>query len=92
MNKNNTIYHIIIIYIFVVISLVLIKPEFIYNHVTNEYKKFGYTDDKTKISIQMITLGLPIIMVVIFSLFGKNNETKQFTNGVIQYIPVFQPI
>lgn len=74
MNKNNYIFYAIIIYIIIISLLIIIKPNFIYDHDNLKFKKFGHSKDKTLFSIGILAIVLAIIVIIIFSFGGKEEK------------------
>lgn len=86
-------YYAILTYIIIIVLLVIIKPDFIYDHNNNQYREFGNDPPKTLFTLPVIAILLSIIIVIIFSFsyIGSKQEMKQVEQ--IRYIPVpyFQP-
>lgn len=56
------------------ISFVVLKPHFIYDHNKKQYKEFGSTNDKTLLSLPVLAIVLAIIMGIIFCNIKGNPE------------------
>ena len=95
--KSNYTYCAILIYIIVMISLVLIKPQFIYDKNKKQYKKFGYTNGKITLSLPVVSIIVAILIGLIFTNIGKNNDKchdkqEQNNNRIIKYEYVKVPV
>ena len=66
-DPSNPAYNAIIIYIIIIVLLVLVKPDVIYDHKLNKYKEFGFEDNKTVLSLYVISI---ILALIIFALFA----------------------
>ena len=82
-------YYAIVIYIIIMITLVILKPDFIYNHNKKIYKEFGTTDGKTLLSLPAISIGMAILLVLLFSILKIDNiESKTKTKYKYKYVPI----
>ena len=70
LSPNTPVTNTIIFYIIIVILLVLIKPNFIYDHKTNKFKSFGCGENKTLISFPVVCIGVGIVLYLIFLLIN----------------------
>jgi hypothetical protein len=62
------------------ISFVVLKPHFIYDHNKKQYKEFGNSNNKTLVSLPVIAIVIAIIMGIIFcNIIGsiENQNNKQ---------------
>jgi hypothetical protein len=84
MNKNNYIFYAIIIYIIIISLLIITKPNLIYNHQDNKFKRFGYTEDKSMFPISILSILIAVILTVILSLSAhSDNNHDYYQNGKI---------
>lgn len=82
-------YYAILIYIIIIVFLVVVKPNFIYNHDDGKYREFGNNNEnKTFFTLPVIAFLLSIIIVILFSTV-KNKEQIKYQEQ-IKYIPYFQ--
>ena len=63
---NSPLFNTIICYIFVVVLLLVIKPNIMYCDKKNKFKEFGFDDDKTLLSFSFLTLFSAILFYIIF--------------------------
>ena len=61
-------YNTLIIYIIIVTMLIIIKPEFMYCHDTNEFRTFGYDDGKTLLPFSVVSIASGIFLYMFFSI------------------------
>ena len=66
--KSNITKYAVIFYILTVVLLYIYRPSFIYNNLTNKFKEFGFTDDKTILCLPVLALISAIIIYIIFSI------------------------
>ena len=59
------------------ITIVILKPEFVYDHKNKQYREFGFTQEKTVFTMPVIAILLAIIMVIIFRLIQSNGKKKK---------------
>jgi hypothetical protein len=83
----NNIFYGIILYIIIIVSLVLSKPEFIYDYDKSKYKEFGTTNDKTIFTLPVIAICVAILIAVCFSAISPKPDKKD-TVQTIQYIHI----
>jgi len=57
----------IIFYIIIIITLVILKPEIMYCHKTNQFKAFGYGKNKTILSFSFVSITSAVILYMLFS-------------------------
>jgi hypothetical protein len=58
------------------VSLVLIKPDFVYDHNKKLYREFGTTEGKTIFSMPALAVGIAILLVLLFNLFDSELSNK----------------
>jgi hypothetical protein len=58
----------IIIYIFIMVIIILIKPNFLYCHKTNEFKKFGLDEHSTILPLPCVCIGSGILIYCFFTI------------------------
>lgn len=62
---------IIIIFLGIMISLVLIKPEFLYSKKLNRFKQFGADEDQTLLSLPLVSVFMAIIVSFIINVIDN---------------------
>ncbi len=67
------------------IIIVILKPDFVYDHKNKQYREFGFTQEKTVFTMPIIAILLAIIMTIIFRLL-KSTDKKKKTK--YKYIPI----
>jgi hypothetical protein len=87
-------YYAIVIYIIIMITLVILKPDFIYDHNKKIYREFGTTEGKTLLSLPALSIGLAILLVIVFSVLKigdkiiANNNVNTKTKYKYKYVPI----
>lgn len=84
MTESNYTYCAILIYIIIMISLVMIKPQFLYDHNKKQYKGLGSIEGKTMLSLPVLSVVIAIIIGLIFCNIGQNTECNN-TEKIIRY-------
>lgn len=74
--KINNLYYGILLYGIIVILLVFIKPNLIYDYKKSEYKKYGSTEDKTLFTLPVIAIALAIIIAVTIVMSDEANKNN----------------
>ena len=72
-NPHNAVLNSVIIYIILIMSIVILKPEFIYNKDTGKFKKFGNKENQTYFTFPIIAVISSIIIYSIFSLIENSS-------------------
>jgi hypothetical protein len=87
--KNNMLYA-IIIYVITMLIIILIKPDFIYDHNKSKFKEFGSSKDKSFLSLGTTAVLLAILTAILFMVFGNSNDDEKTEKETpkVQYIPV----
>lgn len=67
---TSPVYNAILFYIFLVIILLVIKPNIMYNNKTKKFKSFGCGEDQTFFAFPLVALA-SIVILYIFFLFGN---------------------
>jgi hypothetical protein len=87
MATDNYIYYAVILYVIIIITLALVKPQIIYNHKQNKYREFGLNfkdiqnpDKPTPLSFSILAIIIAILMGIIFSLLYKPDNIKSLKN------------
>lgn len=76
----------IILYIIIILLLVLIKPNIIYDHKNNKYRSFGTDSDQTFVTMPIISIILAIIIAMLFS--NYNFTPNEEVHEKIKYVPI----
>ena len=63
--------------------LVLIKPNFIYDHENNKYKSFGLTKDKSIISLPILSILIAFCLTIFYVQITKKQKVKYI------HVPVY---
>ena len=93
----------IIIYIVIIGVLIIVKPDFIYDHKGSKFRKFGYTKDETMFPISILSVFIAVAIAILFSLIGNSDNIDIHHNMMpiphqivqpVQTIPniIYQPI
>lgn len=69
--------------------IIIIKPNFVYDHDKFRFKKFGYTKDKSIFSIETLSVIFAIIIIMIFSLIGNNKSENAESDELKFYRKIF---
>lgn len=85
MGANYT-YYAIIIYIIIMMLFVSTKPQFIYDHIKNEYKGFGNDGNKTFFTLPVLAIAIAVLIAIFFCNLG--NTTNNEKNEQIKYVPI----
>jgi hypothetical protein len=75
------------------VSLVLIKPDFVYDHNKKLYREFGTAEGKTIFSMPALAVGIAILLVILFNVLNisnniNNRDTSIKTKYKYKYVPV----
>jgi heme/copper-type cytochrome/quinol oxidase subunit 2 len=76
-------YQLIILYIIIIITLVFLKPAFLYDNEKQQYKEFGTGENQTLFTLPSIAIILAIIIAIIamsFKIKSIINTTKNNSN------------
>jgi uncharacterized membrane protein len=74
-------------YILVMLILITIKPEFMYDSKNRKYKKFGLKKNKTIFTLPFLSIIIAILIYIIVLLIYKLNNNKENKEN-INYIHV----
>lgn len=72
---NNIIYG-IILYAIIIVSLVFLKPNLIYDHSKEKYKEFGTDYNKTIFTLPIISIFSAIFIAVFFGVCSTKKEKQ----------------
>lgn len=86
MKQSSLIYYAILLYIFIILSLYLYKPDVIYCHKKKLFKEFGFENNKTPFSLPIIAIVMAILIYMILSQFATSD--KQIKENSNKMIPV----
>lgn len=64
----------IILYIIIILLLILIKPQFIYDYKTGRLKTFGNNYNQTYYTLPILSIGIAIIISILFIYANKNKN------------------
>ncbi len=91
---NNYVLYGIIIYVTIIAMLIIIKPDFLYDHVNSKFKEFGNKKNNTIFTIGIVSILLAVAIGIIFSLFQNKEpvldiDKKQNQPQInYQYVPI----
>ena len=88
---SNPLYNSIKLYIILIIIIIFIKPNIIYDKKINKFKSFGTRKNETLFSFHVIAIILAIIIYLFFLILDKLQNNKNINNSQ-QFIPMYQPI
>ena len=77
MNSQMPVYNASLLYILLVIALVVLKPSLVYDHQKKCFKDFGMGNNKTILTLPMVSISSAIIIYFIFSLIESTGSTKK---------------
>lgn len=83
----NNLYYGILLYIIIVASLVLCKPNFVYDHKKGKYKEYGTSGNKTIFTLPVTAVLLAILIAIIVVVTTKKEPVQQQSNQYHQYQP-----
>ena len=69
-NKEKILYASIIIYIIVMITIIFIKPNFIYDNNEKKFKSFGFDNDKTIFTMPVLSLTICVAIYMILLIYA----------------------
>ena len=72
----NPLYNSLLTYIFIIILLILYKPNIIYNKKSKKFKQFGVNKDSSLLPLPILSLLIAIIVYVLFSYIEKFYSLK----------------
>jgi predicted MFS family arabinose efflux permease len=72
----NPLYNSLLTYIFIIILLILYKPNIIYNKKSKKFKQFGVNKDSSLLPLPILSLLTAIIVYVVFSYIEKFYSLK----------------
>lgn len=72
----NPLYNSLLTYIFIIILLILYKPNIIYNKKSKKFKQFGVNKDSSLLPLPILSLLVAIIIYVVFSYIEKFYSLK----------------
>ena len=91
---NNNALYAIITYVIVMLIIIIIKPDFVYDHDKAKFKEFGSSKNKSFFSLGTTAILLAILIGILFIVFGNSydDEKKDNETTKVQYItvPVYQ--
>lgn len=71
---GSPIYNAILFYILFIIIIVVVKPEIMYNHKTNKFKSFGFSDNETLFAFPIVSLSIAVLLYFFFLFSGILNN------------------
>lgn len=84
--KDNYTYYAIIVYIIIILSLVALKPNLIYDHNKNEYREFGFGGNRTLLSLPVISVLVAIFVFLIFLQFSESDNKKENQTSFVSVV------
>ena len=67
MNPQLPVYNATILYILLVVSLVLIKPDSMYDRENKRFREFGSGRNRTVMSLPVVSISAAILLYLLFS-------------------------
>lgn len=84
----NNIFYGIILYIIIIITLVFLKPQLIYDNIKKKYKEFGITENCTIFTLPILSVFIALIISTGTILLQKKNENSQNLQYIL--VPYYQ--
>jgi hypothetical protein len=82
-------YYSILIYIILIVSLVIMKPSFIYDDNKKQYREFGNGDNQTYFTLPVLAILIALVVATLSCLLcGKPKKIKE----KIKYIQMPYPM
>ena len=81
--SNNPLYNSLKVYIIIIVLLIYLKPQFLYDNKKNQFKSFGLDKNSTIFSLPILSIFLAIIIYLIFSWIDKYNYIQNEYNKLI---------
>jgi hypothetical protein len=72
------------VYILIIISVIIFKPDFIYDKKHNKFKSFGVNKNKTLLSLPIFSILIAVLIYIFFSWIEKINIIQYQYNNLIQ--------
>ena len=83
LNPKNSLFNSVIIYLIVIILVIYNKPNFIYDKKRKKYKEFGMSDDKSIISLPILSILIAVITYIIFFYIEQNAKIVSSYNAIV---------
>jgi len=71
----------IIIYVVIAGIIIIVKPSIIYDEEKDEFKKFGFGDEKSLLTIETVLIGLAIFLGICVCLLSNDKNKKDNIKG-----------
>ena len=68
---NKILYNSIKAYILIIISIIILKPDFLYDKKHYRFRSFGTTKNKTLLSLPIFSILIAVLMYIFFSFIDK---------------------
>ena len=84
---SNILYNSIKIYLLIIILLILIRPDFIFDKKNNKFKSFGIKKNHTIFALPVLSILIAFGTYIIFYIINKSRnkiQTMQSHNNIIQ--------
>lgn len=65
-DPETPVYNTIVFYIMIVISLLIIRPKFMYDEENKIFKSFGNNENQTLLSFPLVSIGSGILLYLLF--------------------------
>jgi hypothetical protein len=79
----NCLFNSIIIYIIVIIIIIYNKPNFIYDKKRKKFKEFGLTNNRSIISLPILSIILSVVIYIIFFYIEQNAKIISSYNSIV---------
>ena len=72
------------VYILIIISVIIFKPDFIYDNKHHRFRSFGTTKNKTLLSLPIFSILIAVLIYIFFSWIEKINIIQSQYNNLVQ--------
>lgn len=83
LNPQNSLFNSILIYLIILILVIYNKPNFIYDKKRNKFKEFGLSNDKSIISLPILSIMIAVITYIIFFYIEQNAKIVMSYNSIV---------
>lgn len=68
---NNILSNSIKVYILIIISIIIFRPDFLYDNKHHRFRSFGTTKNKTLLSLPIFSILIAVLIYIFFSFIDK---------------------
>ena len=87
---SKPLYNSIKLFIILIIIIVILKPDLIFDKKNNKFKSFGTKKNQTLLSFHTISILLAFVIYIFFLLIDKLQNPETINHH--QFIPIYNPI